>query len=354
MKMKKTKAGLAIVILLAGGLIGARIYLPYWVKDYVNEQINALKGYGGGVQDIDISLWRGAYQIEGLEIHKNRSGGREPFVSASSIDLSVEWKALLHGAIVAEIDIYNIDLNFMREQTGEGANWPELVDKLSPFDINRLSLHKGHIAFIDHGTEPDINVFLDISNAEVTNLRNVENKKASLPSTLTVNGSSIGKGDLAIEGKVNILKAIPDFDLGGKLENTSLPAFNNYAKAFAGIDFENGTMSIYTELAAANGRLKGYVKPVASNVAIIEEHDDDVLGAVWQAMAAAFADLFKNHSRDQFAFRIPVEGNLDNPEQDGWSTFISIFQNAFGKAFIRDTDGTINFSDLLEESSEEK
>src|SRR5690606_7436082 len=92
---------LAAVALL---LVAGRIYLPYWVEDYVNGKIDALEGYGGAVEDIDIQLFRGAYQIHGLNIHKEKGGLQEPFVAARTIDLSVEWRALLAGAVVAEID----------------------------------------------------------------------------------------------------------------------------------------------------------------------------------------------------------------------------------------------------------
>ncbi len=121
MRHKKTKIFLSIIILLALALIGARIYLPYWVKDYVNGEINKLEGYSGQVADIDIHLWRGAYQIHKLDIRKTGSGIPVPFVAVETVDLSVEWRALFEGAIVAEIDLMNANLNFAVSSKGQTA-----------------------------------------------------------------------------------------------------------------------------------------------------------------------------------------------------------------------------------------
>ncbi|MDF2368220.1 DUF748 domain-containing protein [Sneathiella sp.] len=336
---------MAIALLLIAG----RLYLPYWVKDYVNTQIGLLDDYSGGVQDIDINLWRGAYKIQALEIYKQEGGLDAPFAAARTIDLSVEWKALLNGAIVAEIDIYDADLNFSKTQTGEGAGWIGLVDALSPFNINRLAVHSGKITYIDYTADPNINLFIKDINATATNLRNVTDKENPLPSSLKISGTSIGEGELLFEGRMNIFRDIPDFDFGAELRDANLTAFNDYGRAYAAVDFEGGTIGIFSELAAADGNVTGYVKLVATNVTVEAiEKEENPLTIVWESLVSAFVEIFENQPKDQFAIRIPVEGKLDDPEEDLWSAFISIFSNAFGQAFKKNEDGTINFQDALE------
>lgn len=339
---------LAFLMIIALGLVGARIYLPYWVKDYVNAQIAALDGYGGAVNDIDIHLWRGAYQINGLNIYKTDGSTKTPFVKADTIDLSLEWRALFHGRIVAEIDLYSIDLNFTKNQTGEGADWAEFADRLTPFDINRMAVHSGKIAYIDYTATPNVNVYIDGIDGLVTNLRDVEDKNSALPSDLSVSGTSVGEGKLSVTGKMNIIKNIPDFDMSMKLENASLLAFNDYARAFAAIDFERGTIGVFSELAAVNGRVSGYVKAVGNDIAMINIAESGPLHALWESTVAFFVELFENQREDQFALRLPIEGSLENPERDTWSAFVSIFQNAFLGAFTKNTDGNVNFYELLQ------
>lgn len=348
-----SRSGLIMLALLAAVLIGLRAYLPVWATGYVNRQIAALDGYSGGVDDIDIHLWRGAYQIHGLRILKDKGGLRTPFVAARTVDLSVEWKALLHGAVVAEIDLRDIAVTFAKTQTGAGAGWAGLVDALSPFDINRLEVHGGKIAYVDYNASPDVNIALQDITAKVTNLKNVESREVSLPSDMAVSGSSIGGGKLAMTGKINALKNVPDFDIDARFENADLTAFNDYTREAAAVDFKRGTFSVYSELAAAKGTVTGYVKPVLRDVDVVDlRQDSNPLNALWESVVAGFMGIFKNHGEDQFALRIPVRGTVDDTQRDMLSGFFSIFQNAFGKAFPRNTDGTINLRDALQAARE--
>lgn len=337
---------IGLLVVVACGLVAARIYLPYWLTDHVNKEISELKGYGGGVKDIDVHLWRGAYQIHGLNIHKERGGLKEPFFAAETVDLSIEWDALFHGEVVAEMDLYDADLNFSKGQTGQGAGWAKFVNALSPFDINRFEVHSGKVAYIDRSEKPNVNLFIRDINAQVKNLRAVTDKNKTLPSPITVSGTSIGGGKLSIAGNMNILRDVPDFDLNGKLEGASLAAFNDYAESFAAVAFQSGNASVYTELASADGHVTGYVKPIIRGISV-EYKDTDPFTALWRGLVGVFMELFKNHPHDQFAMRVPIEGNLNNPDTDGWGAFWSIFKNAFGKAFSRDTDGNISFNDAL-------
>ena len=340
---------LAAVVMVALFLIGGRLYLPYWLTGYVNHQIEDLDGYGGTVQDIDVKLWRGTYQIHGINIYKDRGGLKKPFFMAETVELSLEWRALLNGAIVAKIDVTDATMNFSKGQTGEGANWPQLVDALSPFDIDRLDIHTSKVAYIDYSASPDVNIYIHQIEAQIENLRQITDKNTRLPSPVRISGISIGGGKLLVTGRMNILQDVPDFDLDAKLENSALPAFNDYAHAFAGVDFEKGTISVYTEMAAANGKVVGYVKFVANDISV-NLLNSNPFNVVWKSLASGFMQIFKNHPKDQFAMRIPIEGDINNPERDTWAGFMSIFKNTFVRAYSKDTDGNINFNRaLLEE-----
>src|SRR5688572_30340518 len=130
------------VILLA--LVVLRLFLPTIVLNYVNKQLTLIDGYRGHVEDIDIALWRGAYQIKNIKLDKTGGKVPVPFFEAALIDLSVEWKALFHGKIVAEIETEKPKLNFVKGPTKESSqtkidkDWTVVVDKLIPFKLNRF------------------------------------------------------------------------------------------------------------------------------------------------------------------------------------------------------------------------
>lgn len=358
MRRRKKIILVSIVVLIVALLIGGRIYLPYWVTDYVNKTIHNLKGYDGSVRDIDIHLWRGAYQIHDLNIVKESGAIPTPFVKAKTIDLAVDWRALFHGAIVAEIHLYDAELNFAtskggrEQQTGKEANWINFIDKLSPLDINRLLIHDGKVAYKDFSASPQVDVFIDNIRMEVLDLRNVDNENIALPSTLNLTGTSIGKGQLTLRGKMNILKNTPDFDMDMDFENISLPAINNYSRDRAAIDFVSGVLSVYAEVAAKDGRITGYVKPVVRNIEMVSSRqDNNPFNYIWESIASFFIEIFSNQPHDQFATRIEIEGTVDNPQTNIWSTIGGILSNAFVQAFSQSTDGTVDFSRTKEKKA---
>lgn len=346
---------LATIIVLAAGLIAARLYLPYWVTAYVNRQIDDLDGYGGSVSDIDINLWRGAYQIHDLEIFKDGGDIPVPFVAVKTADLSVQWAALLDGAIVAEIDLYDAHLNFAigsqggEVQTGEGAAWTRFVDALSPLDINRLSVHGGTLAFQDFSASPPVDIFIKDITLNVENLEDVKGRDVALPSPVSLSGQSIGGGEVNATGAMNILRDVPDFDLDIKLENAALPAFNAYSRSIAAVDFESGAISIFIEVAARDGAVTGYIKPVATDVGMVDvETDGNPFSIAWQSLVSVFAEIFKNQKENQLATRILLEGNINNPQTDSWSALVGIFRNTFN-AFIKDTDDIVDYTKFSEQ-----
>jgi len=90
-----------ILIAIVALLIIIRLILPYVVLKYVNNKLAGLEDYYGHVEDIDLSLYRGAYVIKDLKILKTEKVGKKidsiPFFKTPVIDLSVQWKALLKG-----------------------------------------------------------------------------------------------------------------------------------------------------------------------------------------------------------------------------------------------------------------
>lgn len=48
-------------------LVALRMLAPTIVKNIVNQSLDNAPGIAGSIQDIDLHLYRGAYQIEGIE-----------------------------------------------------------------------------------------------------------------------------------------------------------------------------------------------------------------------------------------------------------------------------------------------
>lgn len=343
-----------VPILIIVILISIRIALPYLLQDYVNKTLNDIPGYEGHVEDIDIALWRGAYVVKKLVLKKTEAETDTPVLDFRETDISIEWKSLLKGKIVSEIEMYDPKFNYIFEdQKKEGPegkadteDWTKALTDLVPIDINHLAIHNGTANFAQLSSSPDIEMFLQNIELDATNLSNVVNKDKTLPSTLHATATSIGDGSVTLEGELNLLKEIPDMDIDFALKKANVTAVNDITLKYAGVDFESGTFELYSEVAIADGYLKGSIKPMFINAKLISKNDDGgIFKKLWEGFVGTFKFLLKNHGTDTLATKVPLEGDLNEVKSGILPTVFNIFKNGWIKAFKGDVDENINFED---------
>ncbi len=338
----KKIVAIILLILVVGGVVYVHTYFKSWLLNYVNGVLNDMGGYHGHVADIEIDLYRGAYQLKHVTIVKKSGKVQEPFVRIADADFSVEWKALLHKRVVAQITFLDPQINFdvapADKQYGNGVDWTERVKQLAPIDINSIKIENGNLNYKDFSTTPKVDVFIHHINGDVQNLRNVEAKGNKLPSPIHMEGSTIGNGHIAIDGTMNILKQTPDMNLKLAMDKVNLPALNSYSEAYADFDFKSGSFSTYAELKVINNKVSGYIKPIATDLTVDVLKSSNPIEVVWRAAVAAVLQVFTNLPHDQFATRVDLDGSLDKIDTDTWSAIFGIFRNAFIQAMSKGFD----------------
>jgi hypothetical protein len=351
---KKKRYTVPIIILIL--LIAFRIYLPTLVKNNVNKVLVNIPGYYGQVEDIDISLIRGAYVINGMYLNKGTAATQVPFLNFPKSDISIEWKSLFKGKIVSEIIMTSPEVVYVfedqKEKSGDAnvADWTKALTDIVPIDINHFEVHDGKVAFVQLTAEPNIDLQINTLELTASNLRNIVEKERILPSPIRATGISIGNGKVALEGNMNLVKEIPDMDLSFSIENAEATALNDFTNYYAGLDFNKGTFGIYSEIAIADGHLVGYVKPLLTDTKLIGK-EDGFLEVLWEGFAGFFKFILKNQSTDTLATKVPFEGDLNNVEAGVWPTVLNIFENAWIKAFTGDVDGDIEFKDAFQDEN---
>ena len=195
------KKRLAIPLIIITALVVLRLLLPYFVKNYVNKVLSDIPGYYGQVEDIDISLVRGAYVINNLYLNKIDAGSEVPFLDFEKTDISIEWKSLLKGSVVSEIVITHPKFIYVFEDQRKDAaedpdfdDWTKALTNLVPIAINKLEIINGKMAFVQITADPTINLNMDQVNLQATNLRNIVQKERTLPSDIHGSAVSIGNG----------------------------------------------------------------------------------------------------------------------------------------------------------------
>ncbi|TYP72297.1 DUF748 domain-containing protein [Aquimarina intermedia] len=348
-QFKKKRNYIPFVII--GILVAIRAFLPYYIEQRINNTLAAIPGYYGQVEDVDLALWRGGYIIENLYLNKVDAETQVPFLNFPKTDISIEWRSLFKGKIVSEISMSNPEVIYVFEDqqktTADDANvddWTKALTDLVPIDINRFEVSKGKVAFVQVTSEPTIDLHINNLNVLAENLKNVLRTDKKLPSTIKATGVSIGQGDFSLDGQMDIFKEIPDVDINMSLKNANATALNDLTKHYAGIDFNKGQFELYSEVAIADGYLKGYLKPILKNSKLVGK-EDSFLGTLWEGFVGFFKFILKNQKQNTIATRVPIEGDLTKVKASAWSTFFNIIKNGWIKAYQGDVDKNINYED---------
>src|SRR5687768_17475642 len=73
---------LRVFLVVFAALVGLRLVLPLGLRAYVNRVLGDMPGYEGRVGNLDLNLWRGAYELEELVLERTGGAHPEPFLEA--------------------------------------------------------------------------------------------------------------------------------------------------------------------------------------------------------------------------------------------------------------------------------
>jgi hypothetical protein len=339
--------------LLIVALIGFRLWLPYFLRDYVNNNLHQLKDYDGHVETIHVALWRGAYDVNSLVIFKRGATNNEDFFSVERLGLAIQWRALIRGSIVGEAVFEAPTINLIQSnnatdtQLGTDTNWGSALEKLFPFKFNQITIQRGTAKFRAPGINTGDALVLHDINASVSNLTNVVDANNEAFARFMVHGELLGKAPLNISGRINPYTTSPTFEVDAKLENVPLPQLNPWLKVYANVNADKGSFSMYSSCAAADRKFKGYVKPILREVEIVSiKEDANPLQKVWAVLVQGVATLLKNQSKDQLATKIPFSGTVENPDAGILETIINVLRNGFVAAFSHSIDQNVKLNDV--------
>lgn len=337
-----TLLGLFLLLLLV------RISLPFFVRDYVNHQLNQARDYGGRLGGIELQLWRGQYSIRSLQILKKTGGIPAPLFSVERMDLSIEWRELLHGSVVGKVIMHQPHLNFVigpdpdQTQTGREESWNKILESLFPFKLNRLEITDGEIHFQNPHSTPPVDIYLEQLSATATNFANSRDLKTELPAGVTARATALGGGGLDLRLQINPVANDPTFQLDASLTNVDLTSLNGFLKAYGKFDVEHGVFALYSSAAAKNGKYEGYFKIFFDHLKVFQWEKDkkkDALEIFWQAVVGTLTTVLKNQPHDQLATRVPFSGSYQQDRKLGiWRAVATILRNAFVRALVPNLD----------------
>jgi len=328
-------------------LIAVRAVLPIFVADFVNRKLADIPDFHAHIEDVDLHLIRGAYSVRGLDIVHIDGRKEIPFLSVPTVDLSIEWRALLHGAVVGQIDFYEPRINIVvgaeKKEAKSADRLTERFSQLLPLRINHFAVYDAELHFREPTAQPPVDIYLDRVQLVARNLTNRERVSESLAATVSGEGRVMRSGTFTMEMKLDPTEKRPTYQLAFELKDLRLPELNNFLRHYLAVEAHDGWFSMSVESTASKGQFRGYVKPVTRDLDIlqIKKEKNTVTEAIKGFFVKIIADIFKNKPKDQLATKIDFSGTFENPEVSVWEAASSFLRNAFVRALEPGLEGTV-------------
>jgi hypothetical protein len=329
------------LIIIVTTLLVVHIFLAVWVRDYVNRKLSEIPGYRAHVAAVTLHLWRGAYQIHGLDIRKTNGKVPVPFFSAPLVDFSVQWRALIfERAFVGNIEIHRPEINLVNgaseatRQAPVDEPWAQKIKQLFPLKINRFAVHDGEMRYRDFSHRPQVKLWVDQVQMVATNLTNSKKLSKNLIADIRIEGRPLSAGDVRSQISLDPYAPKPTFAFNLELREMPLVKLNDFAKAYGHFTFDAGTLKVAMEANASKGAYKGYIEPVFDHMSIFNPaKENNPLTAIWEAILEGVTRIVRNHPKDRFGTKVPFSGTFDHPNPEILTTIFNAFRNAFVKAF---------------------
>lgn len=342
--MKKRKLKIVVISLVALVVV-VRLAAPLVAEYLLNEHgLTNLGDYRGHVDDVDLAVWRGAVRLQNVHIEKTHGREWVDFIVVPVADISISRRALIRGAVRLDISLEKPEINFVDaedpedRQVGEGFAWRVIPEDILSFSIENIEIREGTLTFRNYTSDPKVNLRAQNINAVATNLTNIRQEEGENVSTAEVRATIFDDSSLFATAEFDPFD-LRSFIVAAEVEIADITHLNNFAQAYANLDFKTGGGRLVMELEAKQGVLNGYLKPAFENVEVadweqdVERQKDNPLRVAWEGIVGFMGSLFTNREEDQIATRIDISGSIpDNPEVNTWSAVFGIVRNAFSEA----------------------
>ncbi|WP_413558286.1 DUF748 domain-containing protein [Bdellovibrio sp. HCB209] len=341
-----------IVLIL---LIVVRIFLPTGIKYGINWYMgNKMESYKGKIEDFDLALYRGAYSMQGLKIWEKVKDEKTPLIYIKDIDLSLAWRGIFEGKLLGDLTVDGMKLDLIdsedkkKKQLGTGEDWKTVVGKLVPIELESFRMVNSEVHLYNKDFKVPVDVVLDKISIAATNIKNTDNSKELLPSTVEASARLQKSGIVTAGAKLNLLSKIPAFESKLSMKDLDVTKLNDFFLGYGPFTFTSGKFSIVGEVSTREGNIKGYMKPFFENLDVIDpkEKFDSPKRFFFEVGLAMSNLILRNSDNKAVATTIEFEGATKGPDIDSWGAFWGSLRNGFVEALQKTIDNTISIKDV--------
>lgn len=209
---RRTRTALLIAGIVLALIIAGSFFVDEPMRRTIESQMNArMKGYTVRIEKLRFHPIGLSVTLYNLSFSQDAHPD-PPVLSIEKLDASVEWKALMHLALVANFRIERpklyVHLEHLRQEAEDPTpvadkGWQDAFKTIYPLEINMVVIADGEAEYVDPGPFKPVTITGIQVRAE--NIRNVESKARDYPSPVEAKAVVFETGRLTIDGHADFL-----------------------------------------------------------------------------------------------------------------------------------------------------
>ena len=241
--------GLALLMVL---VFGVARFAEEPLRRYMEAEVNRrLTGYTVQIAALHVHPWTASLELRDATIAQDVNPD-PPVAQVSRLVTRIDWRALLHRRVVADIsfDRPTLYLNLTQVRTEatektalKDRGWQQALEALT-FDlkINRLRVLEGDVTYVDQGPFKPLHV--SRVNLSAENIRNIASKEQVYPSPIHLEAVVFDAGSAWLDGRADFLaKPHVGVQAALRLDQVALDYFKPITNRY-NLAVRNGSLSL--------------------------------------------------------------------------------------------------------------
>lgn len=319
-------------LLLPVGLLRSANHFLAWDMDT----------YQGHIDDISLSIYKGAYTLKGLRIWKKDRSDYTPLFSVDAMEVSMLSHLFSEGRRMASLDLFRPHLTVIdsvisgNQQYADGEDWYRVLDRLVPMQIEAVRIQEGGLTFKNLDYRKPVQLDADMINVSAINLHNTEGVRRSLPSQAIFSARIQRDAWVRGNSQFNLYAERPSFSLRADLGGLNLPKLNNMFVLYGPYYFRTGEFGLYSQVYVNQGAVRGYLTPFFKDVDVVKmEWDNRVSRNIVGDSVLALGDLvLQKDMRKAQGRRYAFSGQIPT-DVNSWNGFWSTVRTGFKKPSLK-------------------
>lgn len=297
----------------------------------------AIPGYQVTFDASHLRPIKGTLELTRLKAVKPQAGGdKSPFFYAETMEIGLRWHELIHGNIVANIDVDRAKVHLIAAKAKEQRQLeevPDLARKLEgvlPMRVDRVQAKRSELTFIDRTAPETPRVWLHELEGTAENIATRAALSRGQPTTVAVASRIQQNGELSAYLTADPLAKGLWFAGEARATNLDVRQFYDLIASKSGVALDQGTLDVFTSFECKQNHLTGGVKPILKNPHVVAAKPG-VTNWFKAALADTALQIFQGNVEGQRAVgtTIPIEGHVLSPQAQLWPTVLGVLRNSF-------------------------